>query len=79
MSWVGDMVMPQLSDDADVQRNLLRILLVTSRYWGLVLKKRDAARLVPRAAQHQRPLARGSARVLRFSGTTPRAGLYWAW
>ena len=59
----------------DVQRNLVSILLVTSRSWGLLSTTHESRRLVPRSLSRQPQPFRSSPRVPR----SPGHGLRWAW
>lgn len=79
MSWVGHMVMPQLPDGRDVQRNLLRILLVTSRSWGLVMGQHADTRPVHRSVPRQMLSVRRNTRLPYLNSAAPQAGLRWAW
>jgi len=59
----------------DVQRNLVSILLVTSRSWGLLPTTHESRRLVPRSLLRQPQPLRNSPRVTHSSDH----GLRWAW
>jgi hypothetical protein len=59
----------------DVQRNLVSILLVTSRSWGLLLAMHEFRRLAPLSLLRQPQPLRSSPRVSR----SPNHGLRWAW
>lgn len=59
----------------DIQRNLVAILLVTSRSWGLLPAKPGSRQLVPRLLTRQSIPLRRITRVPRVPGH----GLHWAW
>lgn len=52
MSWRNTMTRTPLVGGSDVQGNLRRILLVTSRAWGLAITQPPSRRTVPRPSLH---------------------------
>jgi hypothetical protein len=79
MSWAANMFLPRPPDRKDIQHNLLRILLVTSQSWGVVVRQKEAGQSLPRAGAHPVPPARSGARLALLNSATSRAVLGWAW
>lgn len=75
MNWANNMIRTPRLDGTDVQGNLHRILLVTSRAWGLVITQPQSRRTVPRPSLH---LVRPVRRSERLTRVIPD-GLRWAW
>jgi hypothetical protein len=66
------------AERGDIQRNLLRILLVTSRAWGLASTTHETRRRAPRWLLPTPLPAHRSARAPHVAHITP-PGLRWAW
>ena len=75
MSWAANLFVSQRPDSKDLQHNMQRILLVTSRSWGLMAGQNEVIQLLPRTGAHQVSLSRSSACLVRRNSTAPLAVL----